>query len=65
MLHIKETHCNSDSITLTVELKLQTKKEITIWEKLDFIFYNTYMSSADIFMTPTHNACCFPSAIIA
>lgn len=23
------------------------------------------MSSADIFMTPTHSACCFPSAIIA
>lgn len=23
------------------------------------------MSSADIFITPTHNACCLPSAIIA
>lgn len=65
MLHIKETHCNSDSVTLTAELKLQTKKEITRWDKLYFIFYTTYMSSADIFMTPTHNACCFPSAIIA
>lgn len=36
-----------------------------ILDKLYFTFYYTYMSSADIFMTPTHNACCFPSAIIA
>lgn len=26
---------------------------------------DTYMFSADIFMTPTESACCFPSAIMA
>lgn len=55
IIALKITHLNNtcSNITLTVTLIFQLH------------FFNTYMSSADIFITPTHNACCLPSAIIA
>lgn len=65
MSYLKEIWYNSDSVTMTVVLKFQTNIGIMTRDRLHFNCHNTYMSSADIFITPTHNACCFPSAIIA